>query len=154
MITRENPVLQGLARALWMQAFANEVEEEERQWNASPPHPGPGGDWADVIPDAPERAYELAFYVIGYLEQLNKNNIHSLVANAFNADGIAVPTEELLTDFGFCIGMSALGTGVSWEDDHEESGIQYPDLGSGALDLMEEVVQYLESIGIADTKTA
>ena len=156
VITRDNPILQGLARALWVSAYADEIEETERKWSAEPPRASGGGDWNDVAPETPERAFELAFYVVGSFEAANKLNIHSIVARAFKADGIE-SSDEALEEFGHYLGMSVLGSGVCWEDRHADSDIKYPNHDCGELqgELWEDIERYLEQEhGIVDLSQA
>lgn len=116
--------LYGAARAFFMTAFADYVEDEDREDDGHEyPHPGPGGDWADVTPEPPPNAYALAGELWAGLYALNgKAGPYTLANNAEAADGAPIDAEE----FGHYLAMTAMGHGVSWFDDHKDFPLEVP----------------------------
>lgn len=96
----------GAARALWASSWAD--GEEERGNSIQ-------GQILDQMPPVPISAWVAAGELIGLLESSNKANIFMLMERAKKADGVkSIDIEE----FGFSMAMQALGTGVSWFDNH------------------------------------
>lgn len=133
----------GLARALFVNAWSDREEEAGRTY--------PGEDLMDVAPETSDEATLHAAYVIGYIEAANKMPLAALYSQACKADGVkyedvcasfrgepVAPTdgkkspdayaealERHTTSFGHNLGMMALGTGVSWFDDHERFEVNH-----------------------------
>jgi hypothetical protein len=118
--------LYGAARAFFMCALADFVEDPEREDDGHDyPHPGCGGDWMDVCPELPPNAYALAGELWAGLYALNgKAGPYTLANNAEAADGAPVDAE----DFGHYLAMEAMGHGVSWFDDHAKFDLKVPDI--------------------------
>jgi len=106
--------LYGAAKAFFCCAYADWCEDEETDSEGCD-RPGAGQDWMDYLPEIPPNAYALAGELWAALYHLNgKAGPYTLSNNAEAADGFPVDAE----DFGHCIAMQAMGTGVSWFDDH------------------------------------
>ncbi len=105
------------ARALWVQAWADAAEEQGETLS---------GELMDQAPETPPQAHEAAKELAVALEQSNGPLSH-LWEKAATAKGkhYSEPTVE---DFGHYLAMSALGHGVSWEDDHPDVGIKLPSM--------------------------
>lgn len=112
--------LEGAARAFFVMAYS-EFAEEHNDLDLS--RPGPGQDWYDFTPEeTPPNAYALAGQMWEALEWANKCSLYQLAAMAETADGQPVDPEE----FGRCLAMQYMGTGVSWFDDHKSFTIEVP----------------------------
>ena len=122
-------IVKGLATGMFQTAWASEAEEagislaQERI--------------EALAPETPDYANLHAAYVVGMLESANRLPLASIYAQACVADGVNYEdvcragrdefddtdkTDALMAhaqDFGFCLGMMATGTGVSWYDNHE-----------------------------------
>jgi len=127
-----DPILNGMASTLWGMEWADHVEEH-RCANLS------GVEITDVMPEVPIEAYLLAANFIGHIEQANRMNIYALLYKAAKADGQDPyegdkPGDDYAEEFGSDLGMMALGSGVSWFDDHAQFDIEVPHLE--ASDLM------------------
>lgn len=125
--------LEGAARAMFVMAYANYVEEAdstdndlddaERELRQDLPRPGAGEDWYDYTPATPPNAYALAGELWSELSRLNgEAGVYTLAERAEKADGKPVDAEE----FGRCLAMQYMGTGVSWFDDHAKFKIKVP----------------------------
>ena len=117
--------IEGAARAFFVSAFADYVEDEDREDDGHEyPHPGPGGDWCDYAPETtPGNAYALAGELWAGLYALNgKAGPYTLANNAQAADGEEPDPEE----FGHYLAMEAMGHGVSWFDDHAKFPLEVP----------------------------
>lgn len=137
--------LEGAAKAFFVTAYAdhaeegdntdNELTDEEREAREELPRPGPGGDWYDYAPEPPPNAYALAGELWAGLHHLNGCSVYVLADRAVNADadpkGECESKVELTDDFdaeefGRDLAMQAMGTGVSWFDDHAKFEIKIP----------------------------
>lgn len=141
--TLEETVVIAMARAFFVSAWADEQEENGRNY--------PGQDLMDVAPETPEYALRFAYKFLGMIEQANDNNIYSLVEQAAAADGyqkddilqftrenrldtyknatlraIEATQGKFVSDFGHYLAMQGLGHGVSWFDDHGRFEIEIP----------------------------
>jgi hypothetical protein len=128
--------IEGAARAFFVLAFADFVEEEEREPDGYDyPRASMGGDWYDVAPErTPPAAYALAGELWGALATLNKATapcgVISLASQAAEANG----TEEIDAEhFGRDCAMMAMGTGVSWFDDNETFPLETPYMDCGSV---------------------
>lgn len=117
--------LEGAARAFFVMAYAEYADESGDE---DLPRASNGGDWYDVAPSNPPFAYALAGELWAKLEALNHVNMHQLLARAAMADAKAIDAAE----FGGDIAMQAMGTGVSWFDDHAKFEISIPRMEVGA----------------------
>jgi len=111
----EKTIINAMARALFVQAYADQQEEAGRK---VPPRT----DWMDIAPKTPAAVVSEAYRLAGMIEQLNKASILALFAAARRCDGIQGVAENLpayANSFGHYAAMGSLGHGVSWTDDHK-----------------------------------
>ena len=131
MFHQEEHVLDGAARAFWVDAWASEMEErgEARGWG--------GKDVMDLAPKTPVAAQVLAKRLVAAVEKTNDSHIGTLVLEAHDADEKAgIDTGgwiEYQRLFGHYMAMQALGHGVAWTDDHAEFGMRVPALSNDQL---------------------
>ena len=119
----------GMERAIWVVCFANWVDEQgpsaRKKYGA-----GPGEDWNDVAPSTPDSASEAAMELANLYRLSNGKDLLKLLADAAFADGAAeneVDTGDEYADaFGHALAMMAMGTGVSWFDDHAQFRLKVP----------------------------
>lgn len=132
--------LEGAARAFFVSAFADFVEEEREDDGHEYASAGMGEDWMDVAPErTPPNAYAFAGELWARLAILNKATapcgVISLIDQAAKADGV----EEIdVNDFGHYCAMAALGHGVSWFDSHEDFPLETPYMDGGTVDFSPE----------------
>lgn len=113
-------VLEGIALCLWASAWADALEGAGRSDVIS------GRNVYDVMPECPDVVYLEAAKIYGRVEQGTGHNIPALVHAAYKADWAfktANPPEEsdeYHVRFGECIAYAYMGTGVGWDDDHED----------------------------------
>ena len=130
-------IAEGMARALWVTAYANFFDEpgadEDRYINFA--RAGAGEDWDDVAPETPEAAVKAAqdlealfaakndFSPRYKRQSIHPTAMHMLYTRALEAKpkGATSPYE-----FGFLMAMQALGEGVSWFDDHPKFDVEFP----------------------------
>jgi hypothetical protein len=111
--------VEGAARAYWVTAWADHMEEQGESLGS--------GDLMDLAPPTPLSAYVAAGELIGSLTCANKVHWAVLAARAAEADGYDYdPTEIDLEEFGHYLAMQSMGHGVSWFDDHAEFDIKIP----------------------------
>lgn len=128
-----DPIITGMARALFVSAFAAYQEELKAEGE---PYASPGGgDWMTVAPETPLHAICAAYRLAGALEQANAMNLWAIYARSCVADGdetiAAGPLwedDERQRLFGHYIAMQALGHGVSWFDDHASFELVVPSI--------------------------
>jgi hypothetical protein len=101
--------------------------------------PGPGGRWEDVLPDKAPSAFEKAgWFQLGRILQASGKTsmavvIHDLCTRMSCPDGHLAVARRL----GFDLGMESLGSGVSWNDDHEAPhGLVVPLIEIDLVDLL------------------
>lgn len=125
--------LEGAARAFFVCSYADFVEQCEE--GADLPGASMGADWYNIAPDTnPPNAYALAGELIAGLAALNSSSIYCLAALAEKADGKAPDPE----DFGRDFAMQAMGTGVSWFDDHKAFPVKVPNIDCSYFSFSEE----------------
>jgi hypothetical protein len=132
MICRDE-FLEGAARAFFVMAYADFVENEDTDL----PGASMGADWMDVAPErTPPNAYAFAGELWARLAILNKETapcgVVSLLNQAAEADGVEEVDAE---DFGHYCAMAALGSGVSWFDDHADFPLEVPYMDCGTVDF-------------------
>lgn len=138
----------GAAKAFFVSAYADYVEEgystdndlteEEREARVSLPKAGGGQDWYDFAPEPPPEAYALAGELWGALEAINKTSVYQLAALAGKADGLSEDESIDVEDFGRDLAMQAMGTGVSWFDDHKRFEIKIPNIECNQCSFSDE----------------
>jgi hypothetical protein len=111
--------IEGAARAFFVMAYAEYADESN---DDDLPKATNGEDWYDVAPSNPPCAYALAGELWASLEAMNHISMYQLLARAALADAKAIDAIE----FGGDIAMQAMGTGVSWFDDHAKFEISIP----------------------------
>ena len=122
-----------MARAAFVSAWADKQDGMGKRGQ----NPGPGGDWMDIAPETRPDAKAWADMVIAEFEVMNGKTICRLLADAAMAeyedetyDGVNLPGDILsftyAKDFGHDLGMMAIGSGVSWFDDHAEFPLKKP----------------------------
>ncbi|HLU38119.1 MAG TPA: hypothetical protein VK081_01965 [Planctomycetota bacterium] len=122
-MSRRNPddfddsIKDGMARAIWVSAFADWVQELPKAQRRELA-PGAGADWNDAAGETPRSALEAGQALLELYEQANDKPIGDLFRTAAQADG-RKPTDRLADLFGHALAMQALGTGVAWTDDHK-----------------------------------
>jgi hypothetical protein len=128
--------LEGAARCFFVCAYADFVEEEEREDDGYKyGQPGGGQDWFDFAPErTPPAAYAAAGELWASLHTLNKSTapcgVISLIDQAAKADGV----EDIdVNDFGHYCAMAALGHGVSWFDSHKPFTLETPNMDCGSV---------------------
>jgi hypothetical protein len=118
--------LTGAAKAFFCMAYANHVEDEDREDDGFDyAHAGCGGDWMDVLPPLPPNAYALAGELWEGLDRDNPEfhcSVYGISNAARDADGAEPDPEE----FGHYMAMEAMGSGVSWFDSHEQFPLCVP----------------------------
>lgn len=122
-------MLDGMARALWLTAYASWVEgmsKAERKAHGDVPVNLSGINWNNVAPETPEAAENAAQQLAELFESDNNCSLEELQARAAKADDgddADDVDDELL---GHYLAMQAMGEGVSWFDDHEEFEVVFP----------------------------
>ena len=132
MSTRDE-IIEGAARAFWVDAYARHVEGEgeacmpyEDGFMASCPafgthaRPGPQQDWTDFAPPTGPEAFEKARELVKQIEY------GSLLGRCLGTKFLMRYSPEDARLFGHYLAMEAMGHGVSWEDDHEPHGLRVP----------------------------
>ena len=117
---RSDPEVQGMARAMWVDLYASEVEEAGLGKELGP---GAGGDWMDVAPDTPPEAEDVALLLVGRFEAENDMVFVAIEQRAFakaNIEDVHEADDEIREEFGHYMAMRAMGSGVSWEDNYPE----------------------------------
>jgi hypothetical protein len=129
-MSRED-ITEGMARALWVMAYADWVEglsREERK-EAGAPVSLQGVDWFDDSPETPAAAEKAGVELASLYESENDVGVMELAKRAAKADGVDEDDLDYST-FGFYLGMMALGHGSSWFDDHENFDVKSPSIES------------------------
>ena len=92
-----------------------------------PNDPGMGVELTEIAPDTPSDATEWANRLILAVECHGKRNIRDIYKHAASLASEQATPER----FGHCIAFTACGTGVSWRDEHPDSGAEVPELCYG-----------------------
>ena len=116
-------IREGIARAIFVLAWADTEESEGRGgmgWA--------GQDLMNLAPDTSPEAYAKADQIIQQIQQANGKSVTDLFHEAMAADGYSDGEYDYFqaNRFGHALGMMALGTGVSWFDDHERFPLKVP----------------------------
>ena len=109
-------VIEGIARAFWVDAFLREYEEI-----VGDSHP-PGTQLEKIPPPTPKAPRRAAADQLKETERLNNAPIEQILRRAMEADGLDPDDvgDDYIEDFGWYLGMSLLGHGVNWFDNHED----------------------------------
>jgi hypothetical protein len=133
-------ILEGMARTLWLTSYADWADAHRDGDASGIERPGPGGDWDDVAPETPQAAVQAASDLEDLYIAANDMGLADLFALAIATDrgegdfdwpritdnaNLGLVRERLewsavAADFGHGLAMMALGTGISWFDDHKE----------------------------------
>ncbi len=124
----DTDILDGMARAIWVMAYANYVEELSKDERKAGGHPVnlSGITWDDQAPETPDSAVEAARDLYILMNRANgEKTVGQLYEQACFVDKIR-PTTKLATTFGHYLAMQAMGEGVSWFDDHKTFPLKFP----------------------------
>lgn len=110
----KDTIINHMARTLFVNAYANEVEEGTLPGF---PKASQGQNWMDVAPATPQSAQEAAKKLYEKIEELNAPQTMESICE-----------ESQAKELGYCLVMEALGSGVSWADNHEDHGLKIPNI--------------------------
>lgn len=110
-------ILQGMADAMFQQAWADDTEEKHKKSGKKGLSPLSGNEISKIAPATPESAKKAAEKLAKQFEKANGKKIEDLYADAMKADGNE--SGDKCEEFGHYLAMQALGHGVSWFDDHK-----------------------------------
>lgn len=126
MDTEKVIIEQGIARTMFVTAWADEMEEQGRSFPC-------GAEIMGLAPEeTPEVAIKEAYRFVGALENSSRMTLLPLIYQAAKADGQEFPEmpedsrKDYAITFGHCLFMEALGHGVSWFDSHAKFNIAIP----------------------------
>jgi hypothetical protein len=108
-------IVRGMASMLWALAWADHTDEH-RCARLS------GMDIMDVMPTVPPEAVKQAEKLIAGIEKANNAPLEVIFLVACKADGAEADPEE----FGGDLAHMAIGSGISWFDDHEKFPLKMP----------------------------
>lgn len=129
--TSETPrdwIIAGMARAMFVSAWGDLEEDQGRSY--------PGQDLMDVAPETPDYVLIKANECAEAIEKANFAPLDALLTLAFTAEHKGKRDKNIsITEwigenaelFGHYLAMEAMGTGVSWSDDHARIHIKIPD---------------------------
>ena len=135
--------IEGAARCFFVCAYADFVDEEEREDDGHEyASAGGGEDWYDIAPETtPLAAYAFAGMLMARIEAMNKATapcgVISLVSQSAEANGVSEDDIDV-EHFGRDCAMMALGTGVSWFDDNSDFPLEVPYMDCGTVDFAVE----------------
>jgi len=110
----DEEIIDGMARCLFVNAWAD-YAEENLDANFSQM------ELMDVAPETPPESFEKAKKLYNEIEDMNNVDLIEFVPPGIDPDE-GFDKEN----FGHYLCMEALGHGVSWQDDHEDHGLQLP----------------------------
>ena len=111
-----HPVINGMARAFWAEAYIGKAESQREDDSLSEdeylPMPSAGGEWLDYVPEAiPPMAWVMAGKALQMLHKAFPAGIWTLLRDAAISDSEA-------DEFGWYVAMQIMSHGVSWSDSH------------------------------------
>lgn len=126
-----------MARTLWVTSYADYADEHPDEVM---PRARNGADWDNVAPNTNFMAFEAADDLVGRIAKLNPMHAPHQMAELFSfammaeegeafswpVSGPSTALVEEMQDFGHCMVMQSLGSGVSWFDDHKEFPVEFP----------------------------
>lgn len=127
-------IIEEVARTLWVQWWAREHERRAEEDGDHRLPWGAGGNLEEHAPETPPEAYVDAGRVVGMVEERNGLQVDAAWARALGRDGrdweslTDHDTEDSKKEFAYCLAMESLGSGVSWADDHEDHGLEVPQI--------------------------
>jgi hypothetical protein len=123
--------IDGMARTLWLYAYMEYAENTPGVARARS-----GQDWDDIAPKTPAAAYKAAWALVELIEESNRTQISMLAMMAAAEDEhTAHPAGSRrrarakgidMDDFGSALASMALGSGVSWFDNHARFHVSIP----------------------------
>lgn len=132
-------IVDSMARTLFVEAWANREEEMGHRLR---------GELMSQAPPTPRAAHHQASALARDIEKLNGQSLEALYTEAAAVPGkhYREPTPR---DFGYGLVMQALGSGVSWYDDHPHGShpIKLPRIES--LDLDRQANETAEEIAVS-----
>ena len=160
----ERQFVEGAARAAFVMAWVEREEErcQDCDWeNGRANYDGrphtkehPFRPPRLFAPPTPDYAREWAWKLLGALEERQDASLCSILYGAYLADGMppnsgAEPSvsvwqrwcDENVRAFGSDVAMMALGTDVSWFDDHASFELHVPDWSARGFELDDELVE-------------
>jgi hypothetical protein len=125
----ESQILEGMARTLWVMAYANFIEgDPPGEQYEDLPRPGSGEDWDEVAPETPDAAMQAATALAELIssQEMSLPDLYDLAMTVHKGEPFEFTEEGLDSDhphdapsrFGSDLAMGALGSGVDWCDDH------------------------------------
>lgn len=104
-------IVDGMARTFYVTAWADAMEEAGI---------GLSGELMDQAPETTPEAYELAEKAARRIEDANHTDLESLYEKMLELPQHPHRSgrHETRFDFGYCLAMMYMGSGVSWFDDH------------------------------------
>lgn len=120
-----NEFIEGAARSAFVLAWANWMEEKGDGRSLS------GQRLEDVAPKTPAKAKAWAKKLVTAMEKANGRSIDAMYEHALSIDGLSHEAsrhdrKSSAEAFGSDTALEAIGTGVSWADDHTEHGFKIP----------------------------
>lgn len=115
-----------LCRTLFVVAYAD--AHEEGLLPETLPRPGPGQEWMGYAPHdgCASKAGDALAVKIEELNDMPLDKLYELGCKEVEGDRHReIPTP---VDFGHCLVMEALGSGVSWSDNHPNQGFKIPNI--------------------------
>lgn len=139
-------LLDGMARAIWVDVWATEYEEMSAARRKSHGYPASmsGRDYDDYAPETPAWAYEAAEKLCEQFEvENNVDNMLEIIKRAEDAERTRSRSAGHTSAIGFIpfdggdenllghyLAMESMGHGVSWFDDHARFPLEFPDIDS------------------------
>lgn len=110
-------IIEAMAKALFVSAWADKEEEEGRTHNDQ--------GYMDISPATTPEAFWKARELASLIESVNGMSLEALYEKAASTEGkhYKEPTSK---DFGHYLTMQALGHGVSWFNDHPQFDLKIP----------------------------
>lgn len=127
--TTDTEILCGMARAIWVMAWASWAQEltaAERKQHGVPRMSG--ADLDEIAPPTPDSAERAARDLYTLIERANGKTPGELFERACQVDGCDADAENADL-FGHYLAMQSMGEGVSWFDDHKQFALKFPDRG-------------------------
>lgn len=116
-------IAEGMARGLWLAAYSSFAEEAN---DPDFPRARQGQDWDDVAPETPEIADEAALALAKLYVDANHVTLDGLYGRATLANGQDEDDSDQAYMFGFYLSQMAIGSGLSWFDDHARFDLKKP----------------------------
>lgn len=118
----EKEIIEGMARAFYVDAWAQREEEAGRTKGWA------GQNLYDLAPKTSRAAMQTAAKAAAHVEAINGIGLDALYTRAVMMPGSHDRNADPFA-FGSDLGMQMLGDGVSWFDDHPKFELYLPDVG-------------------------